>query len=79
MNDGRQKRTCQQNGQRKDRRVEADGDDRYAPLLQHDGCQGDHQADAQTDRTRAGNDREKKTRIGQRGPNHLYAVSCVFE
>ena len=79
MNDGGQKGTCQQNGQRKDRCVEADGDDRYAPLLQHDGCQGDDQADAQADRARTGADREEKTRIDGRGSHHFCAVSCVFE
>jgi len=46
---------------------------------QHDGCQGDDQADAQTDRTRTGDDREEKPRIDGRGPHQLCAVFCVFE
>ena len=46
---------------------------------QHDGCQGDNQANAQTDRIRTGDDREEKTRIGGRGPHQLCLVFCVFE
>jgi len=79
MNDGGQKWTCQQNGQRIDRRIEADSDDRNVALLQYDGRQGDDQSDAQTDRTCTNDDRDEKTRIGGRWVSHLYAVSCVFE
>ncbi len=50
----------------------------FAPLLQYDGCQGNDQANAQTNRTRTGDDWKEKARIGRRGLHHICAVSSFW-